>query len=649
MLNVRNGNFKLHMTIKVFLFSFLILLSTLASAQLCTGSLGDAVVNIDFGSGTATYGAALAAGVTNYTYRAQSFPNDGSYTIENTTAGAGTVWWSTTDHTGNTGGYMMVVNASTSLSDYFYKQTVSGLCENTTYEFASWIMNLLRSSDTNPPNVTFTIERTTGEVLGTYTTGQIPRATSAIWKQFGFFFKTPAGVTDVVIRMKNNSPGGAPANDLALDDITFRPCGPDIQASIDVTDNPTTLSICAGSTTDYKIVANVSSGYTNPNYQWQVNTDGAGWTDVAGANSTSVIVRQSAAGTYQYRLSVGEGAVLTNCRVVSDIVTITVKNLPAITAANNGPVCVGANLALTASDGAASYRWTGPNGFTAATQTAAVNPVTLAAAGVYTVTATTAEGCITTASTTVIVGSRPVATVSGDVQICAGTGTALHASGGQSYAWSPSAGLSNAASADPIANPTVTTTYTVTVSDNAYSCPSTASVTVKVLKNAVADAGPDKTTVKGNEIQLEGKAAGDGISYYWTPADYLNNTTLLNPVSVPEKTITYTLHVLSDVGCVSAEDQMTVTVHDKLVLPNTFSPNADGVNDNWNIAGLESYTEATVAIFNRYGSPVYKSTGYTVPWNGTNNGAALPVGTYYYIIDLKNGTSALSGWIWLTR
>lgn len=634
---------------KLILLCCLILLSNLVYAQLCTGSLGDPVVNIDFGAGTATFGAALATGVTNYSYKAQSFPNDGSYTIENTTAGAGNVWWSTTDHTGNTGGYMMVVNASTSLTDYFYKQTVNGLCESTTYEFAAWIINLLRSSDVNPPNVTFTIERTTGEILGTYTTGLIPKAGSALWKQFGFYFKTPTGVSDVVIRMKNNSPGGAPANDLALDDITFRACGPDIQASIDITGSPTTLSVCAGNTTGYKLQANVSAGYTNPTYQWQVNASGAGWTDITGATTTHTTVNPSASGTYQYRLSVGDGVVSTNCRVVSDLITITVKDLPAITATNNGPACVGAAIYLIATDGGSSYLWTGPDGYTSNTQTATINAVTLGQAGVYTVTVTTAEGCTTTASTTVAVGSRPIATVSNDVVICAGTSTTLQAGGGQSYLWSPVTGLSNPAIANPIASPATTTVYTVAVSDNSYSCPSLATVTVKVLTGAKANAGADKVVIRGNSLQMEGIVAGDNISYYWTPVDYLNNAGLLNPISTPEKTITYTLHVLSEAGCVSAEDDITVTVHEKVIIPNTFSPNGDGINDVWNIAGLDTYSKASVSIFNRYGSPVYKSIGYASPWNGTNQGEALPVGTYYYVIDLKNDTPARSGWIWLTR
>jgi hypothetical protein len=104
-----------------------------AKAQLCTGSLGDPVVKLDFGSGMTSHGSALGTGITSYTYTTADFPSDGSYTIEKTTNTAGT-WWTTTDHTG--GGYMMVVNASFSTTDYFYKNTVTGLCPGTTYEFA---------------------------------------------------------------------------------------------------------------------------------------------------------------------------------------------------------------------------------------------------------------------------------------------------------------------------------------------------------------------------------------------------------------------------------------------------------------------------------------------------------------------------------
>ena len=87
----------------------------------------------------------------------------------------------------------------------------------------------------------------------------------------------------------------------------------------------------------------------------------------------------------------------------------------------------------------------------------------------------------------------------------------------------------------------------------------------------------------------------------------------------------------------------------QLEIPNTFTPNADGVNDVWNIKYLESYPGCTVDIFNRFGMKVFSTIGYTTQWDGKLNGADLPVGTYYYIINPLNGRKAVKGSITLIR
>jgi len=97
-------------------------------------------------------------------------------------------------------------------------------------------------------------------------------------------------------------------------------------------------------------------------------------------------------------------------------------------------------------------------------------------------------------------------------------------------------------------------------------------------------------------------------------------------------------------------DNLTITVLlPKINIPNTFTPNGDGINDTWDIKNLDSYVNCTVQIYNRYGENVYSSIGYGVPWGGTYKGAVLPAGTYYYIIDLKNGLKALSGFVAIIR
>jgi len=95
---------------------------------------------------------------------------------------------------------------------------------------------------------------------------------------------------------------------------------------------------------------------------------------------------------------------------------------------------------------------------------------------------------------------------------------------------------------------------------------------------------------------------------------------------------------------------LTVTPYEPtIVIPNTFTPNGDGINDYWDIKYLESYPKCTVAIYNRYGEKLYSSIGYPTPWDGTYKGSYLPSGAYYYIINLKNGSSVLSGWVAIIR
>jgi gliding motility-associated-like protein len=82
-----------------------------------------------------------------------------------------------------------------------------------------------------------------------------------------------------------------------------------------------------------------------------------------------------------------------------------------------------------------------------------------------------------------------------------------------------------------------------------------------------------------------------------------------------------------------------------LSIPNTFTPNGDGINDTWDIKYLNYYPNCTVEIFSRYGEKLYSSVGYSIPWDGTYKGSALPTGTYYYIINLRDGNPPLSGYI----
>ena len=85
-------------------------------------------------------------------------------------------------------------------------------------------------------------------------------------------------------------------------------------------------------------------------------------------------------------------------------------------------------------------------------------------------------------------------------------------------------------------------------------------------------------------------------------------------------------------------------------IPSAFSPNGDNINDTWEISNLNSYPGATVSVYDRNGRLVFgPKLGYNTPWDGKLNGAFLPIGTYYYIVDPKNGRKAISGSITILR
>ena len=259
------------MIIRKTLLFIALVFSFRAHAQLCQGSLGDPIVNITFGSG-ANPGAPLSAAATNYQFSPNDCPNDGQYTVRNRTDNCFGASWHTLnrDHTGDANGYFMLVNASFQPSA-FYVDTVNLFCSNTTYEFAAWVLNVMRTTvcggqPTILPNLSFSIEKTDGTVLQTYNTGDIPVQNPITWNQYGFFFTAPTGVNRVVLRITNNAPGGC-GNDLALDDITFRPCGPLVDASI--TGNNGDVEICQGEAAQFNLNASLSSGFDDPMFQWQ--------------------------------------------------------------------------------------------------------------------------------------------------------------------------------------------------------------------------------------------------------------------------------------------------------------------------------------------------------------------------------------------
>jgi gliding motility-associated-like protein len=313
------------------MFTFLSLATvSYLQAQLCTGSLGDPVVNITFGSSGGNNSGYTPTNA--YSFTSSSCPNDGFYTITNSTSNCFNNSWHTvsSDHTGN--GAFMLVNASYNPGDFLVTK-VTDLCPNTTYEFAAWLMNVLIRSGIKP-NITFSIEAADGTVLQKFSTGDIFETGQPQWKQYGFFFKTPVNNPEIILRMTNNAPGGI-GNDIALDDITFRPCGSVVLTSGIQGNNNDTVNICQGNKTTYTFTSTISTGYAEPVFQWQVSTDSAkSWMDIPGANTQTYLRLPTDSGSYWYRITVTEktSAGIIACRIASNRVIINVYAKPYVNA-----------------------------------------------------------------------------------------------------------------------------------------------------------------------------------------------------------------------------------------------------------------------------------------------------------------------------
>lgn len=190
---------------------------------------------------------------------------------------------------------------------------------------------------------------------------------------------------------------------------------------------------------------------------------------------------------------------------------------------------------------------------------------------------------------------------------------------------------------------------------NSFGCHSdTLSKPFIVYPYPVVNAGEDKLVLEGESVVLQATATGNNLTYSWTKdvnvtTDLrLNSSSILTPTCTPINDMFYTLTVTARGGC-PASDQVIVKVLKAPRIPNTFSPNNDGVNDLWDIQYLKTYPAAKVQVFTRTGKMVFESKGYTIPWDGTLKGKPLPIDTYYYIIEAESGRKPVTGYVTIIK
>ncbi len=388
---------------------------------------------------------------------------------------------------------------------------------------------------------------------------------------------------------------------------------------ITILPNPTVnggaaATICFGDTT--QLTANGGLNYS--------------WTPSQGLSNTAIpnpIANPTATTTYTV------STIDSNNCVGTANVTVTVNPLPLVNAGVDDTICLGYSDQLNAAGGI-FYSW---NPSTYLDNGVVSNPTCAPLVNItYTVTVTDANNCSAADSMVIVVLPPPVFLAWGDTTVCQGETVMLHASGGTTYSWLPSIGLSNPTDSATFTTPFSTTNYIVIITDDFCNASDTLSVLVTIDPLPSADAGPDANIVSGDSYSINGTASGN---FQWSPPDGLSCTNCEDPVATPLVNSTYTLIATNDFGC-RAEDSMIITIScsdDILYIPNVFSPNGNGKNDVFRVRSTGIRELNFLRVYDRWGELVFETADQNVGWDGTFKGKQLPPAVYVFYLKAVCG------------
>jgi len=294
-------------------------------------------------------------------------------------------------------------------------------------------------------------------------------------------------------------------------------------------------------------------------------------------------------------------------------------------------ICFGKSTSMSAS-GAQNFVWTPITGLSNTTGSMVVASPT---ANVnYTVLGYNQGGTVTCSqvmSYSIVVIPIAKASVSNSVAICDGAKVPLTASGGNTIVWTPTLGLNVGTGPGVVASPSVSTEYTVDVSYNSF-CGAQKTVFVKVNPNPTVVAGRD--TILNLEQAKFINATGTGTLTWINGSEIMCRDCPTSQV-FPTATGCYVVEAVNEFGC-KATDEMCIEITTEfgVYVPNAFSPNGDGVNDEFLISGF-NITDISMDIFNRWGEKLFSSKDITQGWKGTFKSQPCEVAVYVYKITYK--------------
>ncbi|WP_338870731.1 gliding motility-associated C-terminal domain-containing protein [Spirosoma sp. SC4-14] len=381
------------------------------------------------------------------------------------------------------------------------------------------------------------------------------------------------------------------------------------------------------------------TGSTGVTYQWYFNGQ-------AMSGKTTDTIQTLTPGKYWVALTQQS----TGCVTRTDTVAIDRSAaVRAVIQTQNGShkICPQESLLLTGSGGM-SYVW-GKDGQVLSGVTTAQYSVK--AAGVYSLTATDIYGCTGESEDLVVEQIPPVTVTLDSIPAMCGTNVAAinligSPSGGDYAGAGVYEGQFNAQTAG-IGSHLIT--YTV---KPAPECAGTVAARMAIVAPIPTIQLADSiTTYKGNTFTMNPVYTGNPNQFLWTSATYLDADTIANPtVTNIINDITYTIDVKNSSGC-EARDTIHITVYERIWIPDAFTPNGDGMNDVFQLPGIEAFPEAVVTIFNRWGEVVFRSRNDYLkkPFDGTLNGTELPTGVYPFILRPIPGKPPIQGRLLLIR
>jgi gliding motility-associated-like protein len=326
--------------------------------------------------------------------------------------------------------------------------------------------------------------------------------------------------------------------------------------------------------------------------------------------------------------------------------TAVIHPVPVVDAGPNVGICRFDTYTLTAS-GADNYTWRANSTLSCANcATPVVKPDSLMT---YYVTGKTVFGCSGDDSVTVKVQQPFKMAVAKADTVCKGETITLNADGADQYQWTPSVWINNSNISSPIARPDTTVTFQVIGQDSSGCFKDTANILIKVFPTPSIDItnGDNVNLQAGGTVKLTTKSSPDVITWKWLPAQWLSCGSCAEPVAAPKDRVTYSVIATNEGNC-TATDKVNVNIlcnDANVYLPNTFSPNADGVNDVFYTRGRGLFNIASFKVFNRWGQIVFQRKDGTANnpsdgWDGTLNGLPLQPDVYVYLVEVVcyNGT-----------